>query len=75
MSVNVTMGSGGVCVSVSIHSEGSGVSGYEEDKDEDEELEHDDDEQVVDDINHTQFPKKVVRVHSPRKRRRGGPVW
>ena len=75
MSVNVTMGSGGVRVSVSIHSAGSGVSGYEEDKDEDEELEHDDDEQVVDDINHTQFHKKVVRVHSPRKRRRGGPVW
>ena len=34
MTVNVAMGSGGECVSVSIHSAGSGVSGYEEDKDE-----------------------------------------
>ena len=57
MTVNVTMGSGGVRTSVSIHSTVSGVSGDEEDKDEDEELTHDDDEQDVDEINHTQFPK------------------
>ena len=51
MTVNVTMGSGGVRTSVSIHSTVSGVSGDEEDKDEDEELTHDDDEQDVDEIN------------------------
>jgi hypothetical protein len=56
MVVNVVMGSGGVCVSVPIHSAGSSVSGDEEDKDEHTELAYDDDEQDVDDINHTQFP-------------------
>ncbi len=34
-----------------------------------------DDEQDVDDINHTQFPKETVFAHSPRKTRRGTPVW
>jgi hypothetical protein len=37
-------------------------------------LAHDDDEQDVDDINHTQVPKETVRTHSPSKRRRGAPV-
>jgi hypothetical protein len=71
MSVDVVMDSGGVRVSASLHSEGSGVSGDEEDKDEDEELAHDDDEQDVDNINHTQLPREVVHTHSPSKRRRG----
>ena len=74
MSVNVTMDSGGVCASVSMHSTGSGVSGDEEDKDEDEELAHDDDEQDVDDINHTQFPKEEVLDYSPIRGSRGDPV-
>ena len=36
---------------------------------------HDDDEQDVDDINHTQLPKEELRDHSPNRRRRGVPVW
>ena len=45
MSTNVPLGSGGVCVSVSMDSARSGVSADEEEKDEDEELTHDDDEE------------------------------
>jgi hypothetical protein len=75
MSVNVSMGSGGVGASVSMHSVGSGVSGDELDKDEDEELEYDDDdEQDVDEINHTLLPKEAVRAHSPIRRTRGALV-
>ena len=44
-------------MSVSMDSTSSGVSGDEVDKNEDEELTHDDNEQGVDEINHTQFPK------------------
>ena len=42
-----------------MHSVGSGVSVDEEEKDEDEELGHDDDEEDVDEINHTQLSKEV----------------
>ncbi len=64
-----------MCVCIDkIHSAGSDVSGDEEDKDDHAELTHDDDEQDVDDINHTQSPKEEVHVHSPIKRRRGAPV-
>ncbi len=60
-----------MCVCIDkIHSAGSGVSGDEEDKDDHAELTHDDDEQDVDDINHTHPPKEEVHVHSPIKRRR-----
>jgi hypothetical protein len=75
MSVNVSMVSGGVCASVSMHSVGSGVSGDEEDKDEDEELtDDDDDEQDVDEVIHTHLPKEMVRAHSPSRRTRGALV-
>jgi hypothetical protein len=56
-------------------SAGSGVSPDEEEKDEDEELGHDDDEEDEDEINHTQLPKEVVRVPSPRRRVQNTPVW
>ena len=46
------------------------MSGDEEDKDEEEELTHDDDEQDVDEINHTQLSKETVRTHSPITRTR-----
>ena len=72
---NVPVGSGGVGVSVSMVSASSGVSGDEEDKDEEEESTHDDDEQGVDEINHTKLSQKVVRGDSPSVSVRGVPVW
>ena len=59
MSTNVPMDSEGVCVSVSMDSTGSGVSVDEEEKDEVEESVYDDDEEDVDEINHTQLSKEV----------------
>ena len=72
MSVKVSMGSGGVGVSVSMNSVGSGGSEDEEEQDEDTESAHDDDEEDVNEINHTQLPKEVEHAHSPRRRVRGG---
>ena len=59
MTINVTMGSGGVGESVSMVSTESPVSGDEEDKDEDEELTYDDDEQDVNEITHTQMTPRT----------------
>ncbi len=50
------------------------MSADEEDKDEDEELGHDDDEEDVDEMNHTQLPKEVCRAPSPRRVQKA-PVW
>ena len=71
MSVNVLVGSGGGGASVSMVSAASGVSGDEEDKDEEEESTHDDDEQGVDEINHTKLTQEVVHGDSPSVRVRG----
>ncbi len=46
-------------MSVSMNSAGSGVSEDEEDQDDDAESVLDDDEEDVDEINHTQMPKEV----------------
>ena len=61
-------------MSVSMVSASSGVSGDEEDKDEEEESVHDDDEQDVDEINHTKLPQEVVRGDSPYKSTRSSCV-
>ena len=68
-------GSGGVSVSVSILPAGSLVSDDEEDKDEDEESGHVDDEEDVDDINHSALPKETVRPNSPTMRPQTADIW
>ena len=72
---NVSVGSGGVGVSVSMVSTTSGASGDEEVKDDEEYSAHDDDKQDVDEINHTKLSQEVVHGDSPSARVRGDPVW
>ena len=50
-------------------------SGDERMEDHEEESGHEDDDQDVDDINHTQIPKETVCDHSPTVKTRGAPVW
>ena len=71
MTVNVSMGSGGVGATVSMllaRCSVSGDSDDEEDKDEEEESVQDDDEEDVTEKNHTRIPQHVVCAPSPSRR-------
>ena len=61
--------------SVSMVSAASGVSGDDLDKDDEEESVDGDNEQDVDEIDHTNLPQEMFRASSPTARTRGAPVW